>query len=51
MAIFSNSLTESGSFALKEILKQKSLSATILIAISALLAVRYIRSPWRKVPP
>jgi cytochrome P450 len=48
MTSFSKSLTE---FTVKGALSNKSLSATSLIAISAFILVRYIRSPWRKVPP
>ncbi|THH10179.1 hypothetical protein EW146_g8452 [Bondarzewia mesenterica] len=51
MAILSRPVTESASLVVDQLLHNKSLSVSLLIALTVFCTVRYIRSPWRKLPP
>ena len=40
-----------GASTVKELWETRTLTATILLALTVVFTVRYIKSPWRKVPP
>src|SRR5712675_308404 len=40
-----------GASTVKELWETRTLTATILLAVTVVFTVRYIKSPWRKVPP
>lgn len=51
MATFPATLVDSASFVLQGLSDNKSFSVALLVALSVFCTVRYIRSPWRQLPP